>query len=95
MRCRNIWILAASLKNAPVSESALKMQITNMVSAKNPIRTGACHSSSVPWIFLKVTMYHMTNIPITMNVKATTRVNEATPEQYVNSAKVMRTKALR
>ena len=94
MRCRNIWILAASLKNAPVSESALKMQITNMVSAKLPTRIGTCHAVSLS-IYLKVTMYHMTNITITMNVKATTRVNEATPEQYVNSAKVMRTKALR
>ena len=91
MRCRNIWILAASLKNAPVSESALKMQITNMVSAKLAVRIGACHSSLVLCIFSKVTAYHITIINIMMNVNATTRANEATPEQYVNSAKVMRT----
>ena len=39
-------------------------------------------------------MYPMTNITIIMNVKATTRVNDATPEQYVNSAKTIRVSAL-
>ena len=58
MLCRNIWILAASLKNAPVSESALKMQTTNMVSAKLAVRMGASSLS----MYIKVTAYDTTNI---------------------------------
>ena len=40
-------------------------------------------------------MYHMTNITIMMIVKATTRVIDATPEQYVNSAKTIRISAFK